>query len=67
MLNHGQYLKIKLLIMNDDDISNDYSISIDLSNSLLLKQFNNKTIQLTGFYFSIQSLSLASQSKYFPT
>ena len=49
----------------DSDIIDDYIISIDLSNSLFLKQFNNQTIQLTGFSFSLQSLSLARQSKYF--
>jgi hypothetical protein len=46
----------------DDDTINDYIISIDLSNSSSLKQFNNKTIQLTGFSFLIQSLSLTNQS-----
>ncbi|CAF0730616.1 unnamed protein product [Rotaria sp. Silwood1] len=49
----------------DDNIINDYTISIDLTNSSSLKQFNNETIQLTGFSFSLQSLSLASQTKNF--
>jgi hypothetical protein len=49
----------------DDDINTEYMISIDLSNSSSLKQFNNQAIQLTGFSFSIQSLSLTSQSKTF--
>jgi hypothetical protein len=50
---------------DDDDTTNDYIISIDLSNSLSLKQFNNKTIQLSGYSFIIQSLSLTSQSENF--
>jgi len=58
-------LEDKIVDNEDDDTTNDYMISIDLSNSKLLKQFNNKTIQLTGFSFSIQSLSLTSQSKDF--
>lgn len=49
----------------DDNNINDYMISIDLSNSLLLKEFNNKTIQLTGFSYQISSLSLTNQSKDF--
>jgi hypothetical protein len=49
----------------DDDIINDYVISIDLSNSLSLKQFNNQTIQLTDFSYLIQSLSLTNQAKNF--
>ncbi|CAF3297437.1 unnamed protein product [Rotaria socialis] len=48
---------------DDDGINNDYAISIDLSDSSLLKQFNNQAIQLTGFSFSLKSLSLTSQSK----
>ncbi|CAF4245397.1 unnamed protein product [Rotaria sp. Silwood2] len=51
--------------VDDDNIINDYMISIDLTNSSSLKQFNNETIQLTGFSFSLQSLSLASQTKIF--
>lgn len=49
----------------DDEVQNDYSISIDLSNSSTLKQFHNKTIQLNGFSFTIHSLSLTNQSKNF--
>ncbi|CAF3424842.1 unnamed protein product [Rotaria sp. Silwood1] len=54
-------------IIDDDsnDLENDYIISIDLSNSLSLKQFTNKTIQLTKFSYSIQSLSLSNQGKNF--
>ncbi len=42
--------------------TNDYAISIDLSNSLSLKNFSKKTIQLTGFSFFIQNLSLSNQA-----
>jgi hypothetical protein len=42
--------------------TNDYIISIDFSNSLSLKKFTNKTIQLTGFSFLIQNLSLSNQA-----
>jgi len=56
-------------IVNDDDDNDDsikdYIISIDLSNSLSIKKFTSKTIQLTGFSFSIQSLSLTNQPKNF--
>jgi hypothetical protein len=55
----------KIVDDQDDDTINDYIISIDLSNSLSLKEFTNKTIQLTGFSFLIQSLSLTNQSKNF--
>lgn len=48
---------------DDDTMFNDYILSIDLSDSSLLKQFNNQTIQLSGFSYSLQSLSLTSQSK----
>jgi len=58
-------LEDKIVDDQDDDIINDYIISIDLSNSSLLKQFDNKTIQLTGFSYLIQSLSLTNQSKNF--
>ncbi len=53
---------------NDDrdvDASVDYLISINLSNSLSLKKFTNKTIELTDFSFSLQSLSLTNQPKNF--
>ena len=49
----------------DDDASFDYIISIDLSNSLSLKTFTNKTIELTDFSFQLQSLSLTNQPKNF--
>ncbi|CAF4110635.1 unnamed protein product, partial [Rotaria sp. Silwood2] len=53
-------------ITNDDDGSiNNYIISIDLSNSLSLKQFTNNTIQLTKFSYVIESLSLSNQGKKF--
>lgn len=54
-------------INNDDtdDSTKDYIISIDLSNSLSLEKFTSKTIYLTGFSYSIQSLSLTNQSKNF--
>jgi hypothetical protein len=58
-------LEDKIVDDEDDDTINDYIISIDLSNSSLLKQFDNKTIQLTGFSYLIQSLSLTNQSKNF--
>ncbi|CAF0820909.1 unnamed protein product [Adineta steineri] len=51
---------------NDDkDITTDYDISIDLSNSLSLKKFINKTIDLTGFSFELRSLSLTNQQNKF--
>ncbi|CAF0885305.1 unnamed protein product [Rotaria sordida] len=50
---------------DDDDPKDDYIISIDLSNSLSLKMFTNKTIQLRKFSYSIQSLSLSNQEKNF--
>ncbi len=55
----------KLVDDDDDDSEKDYIISIDLSNSLSLKKFTNETIQLTGFSFSIRSLSLTNQSRKF--
>ncbi|CAF1429958.1 unnamed protein product [Adineta ricciae] len=51
--------------IEEDDMISDYTISIDLSNSLSLNHFDNTTIQLTGFSFSMQSLSLTNQSKQF--
>ncbi len=53
----------KIVSDNDDDSITDYVISIDLSNSL--KKFTKETIQLTGFSFIIQSLSLTNQPKNF--
>ncbi|CAF1444193.1 unnamed protein product [Rotaria sordida] len=50
---------------DDSNIINNYIISIDLTNSSSLKPFNNQTIQLTGFSYSLYSLSLASQTKNF--
>jgi hypothetical protein len=61
----GSILEDKIVDDQDDDLLNDYIISIDLSNISSLKYFNNKTIQLTGFSFVIQSLSLTNQSKDF--
>lgn len=49
----------------DNDAINDYVISIDLSNSLSLKKFTHKTIQLSGFSFEIRSLSLTNQTNDF--
>jgi hypothetical protein len=48
-----------------DDAINDYVISIDLSNSLSINNFTDQTIQLTNFSYSLQSLSLSSQSSKF--
>lgn len=49
----------------DDLTNNDYIISIDLSNSSSLKEFNNQTIQLSNYSYSISSLSLSSQANDF--
>jgi hypothetical protein len=50
---------------DDDDSVKDYVISIDLSNSLSLNKFTSQTIELTGFSYSLTSLSLTNQSKSF--
>ena len=53
-------------IINDDaDSITDYIIAMDLSNTSSLKKFTSRTVQLTGFAFAIQSLSLANQPKSF--
>ncbi len=49
----------------DDQANNDYIISIDLSNSSSLKEFNNQTIELSSFSFTIRSLLLTNQPKNF--
>ena len=49
----------------DDEPNNDYIISIDLSNASGLTSFNNRTIELTGFSFRLQSLAVTSQSTEF--
>ena len=51
--------------IEDDDTISDYIISIDLSNSQSLNHFDHTTIQLTGFSFFMQSLSLTNQPKQF--
>ena len=43
----------------------NYALSIDLSNSLSLKEFTNQTINLTGFNFFIHTLSLTNQDDKF--
>ena len=50
---------------DDDDSTHDYAIAIDLSDSKSLKDFTGDSIRFTGFTYSIQSLSLTSQSKQF--
>ena len=57
----------KILGINDDDdeSTDGYTISIDLTNSSTLKSFNRQTIQFKGFSFFIESLSLTSQSNKF--
>ncbi|CAF0757645.1 unnamed protein product [Adineta steineri] len=65
LIYHAQPWTILEDKIDDDETINDYTISIDLSNSSSFKQFNNKTIQLTGFSFSIHSLSLTNQPKQF--
>jgi hypothetical protein len=55
-------------IVNDDDDDNsvkDYIISIDLSNLLSVNKFTSRTIELTGFSFLLQSLSLTNQPESF--
>ena len=50
---------------DEDNPSNDYAISIDLSDSVSLKKFTERSIELTGFNYILQSLSLTSQSQQF--
>lgn len=50
---------------DDEDLTNSYRIFLDLTNSSSLRDFHSQTIELTGFTFSIGSLSLASQSDKF--
>lgn len=50
---------------DDSDINTDYAISIDLSNSVALKKFTDKSIDLRGFSYSLRSLSLANQGAKF--
>ncbi|CAF3630118.1 unnamed protein product [Rotaria socialis] len=51
--------------LDDDGSTPNYVIAIDLSNSLSLKKFTNKTIQLTNFSYTIRGLSLANQGNKF--
>ena len=50
---------------DDDDFTNEYQISIDLAHAASLERFDHRTIQFTGFSFTIESLSLANQSGNF--
>ena len=50
---------------DDDDFTNEYQISIDLTNAASLERFDQRTIQFTGFSFTVESLSLANQSSNF--
>lgn len=50
---------------DEDNPTNDYLISIDLSDSSSLNTFTSRSIELTGFLYNLRSLSLTSQSKQF--
>ena len=49
----------------DDDIHNDYIISLDLSNSNSLENFNENSVELKNFSFFIHTLTLTSRDQRF--